>query len=265
MIKIRRSTERGHANHGWLDTYHTFSFADYFDPEWMRFRALRVLNEDRVDGGTGFDAHPHRDMEILTIPLAGALAHRDSTGGEGVLRAGEVQRMTAGTGVVHSEKNASATEPVRFLQIWLHPERVGLPPSYEQRAFPLDERRGRWRLLAARHPKDALTIHQDVSVYATVLAPGEGVEHTLAPGRSAWLHVIEGSATVNGETLAGGDAAAFTDESRIAVRAASDRVGGTLPTGAVPETSVRGGPHARDAGVRTRRNPNAHALLFDLA
>lgn len=220
MIGRRPANERGHANHGWLDTYHTFSFANYYDPAHMGFRTLRVINEDRVQPGRGFGAHPHRDMEILTYVLEGALEHRDSMGHHGVIRAGEVQRMSAGTGVIHSEHNASPRELVHFLQIWIEPAEDGLPPSYEQRAFPAEAKRGTLRLIAGPDGRDgAVTIHQDARVYAALLEPGEQVAHPLAPGRHAWLHVVTGAVDLNGTALGTGDGAAVSDERDLAVAA----------------------------------------------
>src|SRR5512141_1396458 len=184
MITVRRSQDRGHFDHGWLDTRHTFSFAGYQDPAHMGFRALRVINEDRVKPGQGFGTHGHRDMEIISYVLSGALAHRDSTGGGGILRPGEVQRMSAGTGVRHSEFNGSEREPVHFLQIWVVPDRAGHAPSYEQRAYPEDERRGKLRLIASPDGAEGSTIlHQDARVFACLLEPGAGVSHVMAPDR----------------------------------------------------------------------------------
>jgi redox-sensitive bicupin YhaK (pirin superfamily) len=223
MITVRRSEDRGHFDHGWLDTRHTFSFAGYRDPDQMGFRALRVINEDRVKPGEGFGRHGHRDMEILSWVLGGALAHRDSTGGGGVLRPGELQRMTAGTGVEHSEFNGSEREEVHFLQIWILPDRPGHAPSYEQRTFPEAERRGKLRLVASPDGAEGSTaIHRDVRVYATLLAPGERVAHALAPGRGAWVQVARGAATVNGVALRAGDGAAALDEARVELEAGSD-------------------------------------------
>ncbi|MGH7724940.1 MAG: pirin family protein [Candidatus Eiseniibacteriota bacterium] len=220
MITLRKAGERGHADHGWLDTRHAFSFSDYYDPEHMGFRTLRVINEDRVRGGAGFPPHGHRDMEILSYVLEGGLEHRDSTGTGSVIRPGEVQRMSAGTGVTHSEANASRTEEVHFLQIWIVPEVRGGKPGYEQKAFPLDERRGRLRLVASRDGSDgSLTIRQDAKLYATVLGGGERVTHELAPGRAAWLQVARGSVTLNGQSLAQGDGAAIEDESALRIEA----------------------------------------------
>lgn len=225
MITIRKSDERGHFDHGWLDTYHTFSFGDYYDPEHMGFRSLRVVNEDRVAPGQGFGAHPHRDMEIVTIVLSGGIAHQDSLGHGETLRPGEVQRMTAGRGVVHSEFNASKTEPLHLIQIWIRPERTGLEPGYEQKAFPESERRGRFRVVASRDAREgSLTIHQDASIHVADVAKGVSVSYPIAPDRHAFLHVIRGSVTVNGgtETLGAGDAAAISGEKGVTVAASSD-------------------------------------------
>jgi len=213
VITVRRSEERGHFDHGWLDTRHTFSFAGYHDPEHMGFRALRVINEDRVKPGQGFGTHGHRDMEILSYVLSGVLAHRDSTGALGELRPGELQRMSAGTGIMHSEFNGSAQEPVHFLQIWILPDRPGHRPSYEQKTFPAAERRGRLRLVASPDGADGSTVlHQDTRVLAALLRPGEAVEHALADGRHAWVQVARGGVEVNGVALAAGDGAAASGE-----------------------------------------------------
>jgi len=218
MITIRKAEDRGHFDHSWLDTRHTFSFAAYRDEAHMGFRDLRVINEDRVKPGEGFGRHGHRDMEILSYVLEGALAHEDSTGGKGVLRPGEVQRMTAGTGVTHSEFNASRDEPVHFLQIWILPDRAGHRPSYEQRSFPDSEKRGRLRLVASPDGAgDALTIHQDARVYATILDTGEAVRLALAPSRHAWVQVARGELLVNGAALGAGDGASISGEREIVV------------------------------------------------
>jgi quercetin 2,3-dioxygenase len=218
MITRRPSAERGHFDHGWLDTFHTFSFADYHDPAHMGFRALRVINEDRVAPGRGFGTHPHSDMEIVTFVLAGALAHADSMGTGSTIRPGDVQRMSAGTGVTHSEFNASRSEPVHLMQIWILPERRGLRPEYEQKAFPEAERRGRLRLIVSRDGADgSVTLHQDARIYATVLASGERVTHPLASGRSAWVQVASGAVRVNGTALAAGDGAAVTAETALEI------------------------------------------------
>jgi redox-sensitive bicupin YhaK (pirin superfamily) len=218
MIRVRNAAERGHFDHGWLDTWHTFSFADYYDPDHLGFRALRVINDDRVQPGAGFGMHGHRDMEIVTYVLEGALEHRDSLGNGSVLRAGELQRMTAGTGVRHSEFNPSATAPVHLYQIWLLPERKGLQPSYEQRPFAEAERRGRLRLVASPDGADgSLTIRQDARLYLSALQGGETVPHALGPGRHAWLQVLRGRVTLNGQSLSAGDGAAVSDEGRLEI------------------------------------------------
>jgi quercetin 2,3-dioxygenase len=218
MITVRPSAARGHAQHGWLDSRHTFSFADYQDPAHMGFRSLRVINEDRVQPGRGFPPHSHRDMEIITYVLSGSLEHKDSLGNGSVIRHGEVQRMTAGTGVTHSEYNPSPTESVHFLQIWILPERNGLPAGYEQQA--LDAAGGRLRLVASPDGRDgSLVVHQDAAVLAARLAPDERVEHRLRPGRHAWLQVATGALEVNGTALHQGDGAAIGDESQLGIRA----------------------------------------------
>ena len=209
-ISIRLAKDRGHANHGWLDTFHTFSFADYRDARHMGWGPLRVINEDRVAPATGFPTHAHRDMEIITYVLEGALEHRDSLGTGSVIRPGEVQRMTAGTGVRHSEYNASKTEPVHLLQIWIEPAQTGLPPGYEQKTFPDADKRGRLRLIASSDGRDgSVTINQDAAVYATVLAPEQRITHALARRRRGWLQVARGTLTLNGQALAHGDGAAI--------------------------------------------------------
>lgn len=211
MMTIRQAGERGHANHGWLDTFHTFSFADYFDPDHHHYRALRVINEDWVAPGQGFPPHAHADMEIITYILEGALQHKDSTGTEGVIRPGDVQRMSAGTGVVHSEFNASKKDEVHLLQIWIFPERRGLAPGYEQKRF--DDRANVLRLIASPDAKDgSLTIHQDARVYASVLEKGKSVRHELAAGRGAWLQVARGALELNGKALKAGDGASVEGE-----------------------------------------------------
>lgn len=209
-MRIRRAQERGYADHGWLRSFHTFSFADYYDPDHMGFFALRVINEDRVEAGRGFGRHGHRDMEILSYVLEGALAHSDSMGNGSVIRPGEVQRMSAGTGVMHAEMNGSKVEEVHFLQIWLLPDRKGHAPGYEQKLFPAEEKRGRLRLVASSDGREgSVTIHQDASLYAALLDGAESVEHRLAAGRAAWLHVARGAVRVNGAPLSAGDAAAM--------------------------------------------------------
>ena len=218
MITVRKSKDRGTGRHGWLTTHHTFSFANYYDEKHMGFRDLRVINEDTVSPGRGFGAHHHDNMEIISIVMEGALAHRDSTGGDGVLRRGEVQRMSAGTGVVHSEFNGSDTEPVHFFQIWMMPEKDGIKPGYEQKLFPEEERRGRLRLLVAPGGKDgALNIHQNALLYSAILDDGDRVEHKLDTGRGAWLQVARGSVDLNGVTLEQGDGAAIENETTLTI------------------------------------------------
>src|SRR5688572_20268943 len=205
MIHVRKAEDRGRADHGWLDSRHTFSFADYHDPHYMGFRTLRVINEDRVRPGEGFGTHPHRDMEILSYVIEGALEHKDNIGTSSVIRPGEVQRMTAGTGVLHSEFNPSRKEPVHFLQIWILPEKKGLKPGYEQKMFADGERRNRLRLVASRDRRDgSLSIHQDAELYATLLDSGRTVVHPLAPGRHAWVQVVRGAVALNGRPLHAG-------------------------------------------------------------
>ena len=220
---VRRGKERGHANHGWLDTWHTFSFADYHDPAFMGFRVLRVINEDTVAPGRGFPAHGHRDMEIISYVLEGALEHRDSLGTGSVIRPGDVQRMSAGTGVRHSEFNGSPTEPVHFLQIWIEPAVSGIAPGYEQKTFPEAEKLGRLRLVASPDGADgSLTIHQDVRVYATRLPAGGEVVLRLAPGRHAWVQVARGAVTVTGQRLAHGDGVAISGQTELPIVADVD-------------------------------------------
>lgn len=220
MLTIRKSAERGHANHGWLDTYHTFSFDTYRDPAHMGFKSLRVINEDRVEGGQGFGTHPHRDMEIVTYVLEGALEHKDSMGSGGQIKPGDVQRMSAGTGVTHSEFNASPTVPVHLLQIWLLPEKRGITPSYEQKRFTEAERHNRLRLVASRDARDgSVLVQQDVSLYAALLDPNQVLRHNLAPGRSAWVQVAKGAIRLNGTALSAGDGAAVTDETTLTLDA----------------------------------------------
>ena len=213
MITLRRAGERGHFDHGWLNTYHTFSFAGYYDPTQMGFRALRVINQDIVQPKEGFPTHPHRDMEIVTYVLEGALEHKDSMGNGGVIRPGEVQRMSAGTGLTHSEYNHSGSEPVHFLQVWIQPDESGFAPSYDQKAFAADKLRGRLRLVASRTGREGSVSYQtDTDLYATLLAPGQTVTHPLRPGRHAWLHVARGAVQMNGLELAAGDGAAVSGE-----------------------------------------------------
>ncbi|HEX9296017.1 MAG TPA: pirin family protein [Polyangiaceae bacterium] len=223
MMTIRAAEERGHANHGWLDSYHTFSFADYYDAEQMGFRSLRVINDDRVSPGQGFGTHPHRDMEIISYVLEGSLEHRDSMGTGSVIKPGDVQRMSAGTGVLHSEFNPSKNEPVHFLQIWLLPGQRGIQPSYEQKTFAPDERRARLRVVVSPDARDgSLGVHTDAVVYAGLFQNSETVELPLAPGRHAWVHVARGRARVNGSELKTGDGAAISDEALLRVEGVDD-------------------------------------------
>ncbi len=223
MIALRPADERGHANHGWLDTHHTFSFASYHDPDHMGFRQLRVLNEDRVEAGAGFGAHPHRDMEIISYVIDGAMEHRDSMGNGSVIRQGDVQRMSAGTGVVHSEFNHFASDPLHFFQIWIEPERQGLTPGYEQMAIDWERARGALQLIASPEGgAGTLTIHQDVRLYAARPAPGKEVVHRLAPGRHAWLQIARGAVSLNQTELRAGDGAAVSEESELTIRAGEE-------------------------------------------
>jgi redox-sensitive bicupin YhaK (pirin superfamily) len=216
MKSLRTAAERGHANHGWLDTFHSFSFADYYDPAHMGFGALRVINEDRVQPGGGFGMHGHRDMEIITYPLAGKLEHKDSMGNGSVIVPGDVQRMSAGTGILHSEYNPSRDEPVHFLQIWIEPDVRGVAPTYEQRHVPADEKRARLRLIASPDGQDgSVRIHQNAQVFASLLDGDDRVGHELAKDRRAYVHVARGAVRVNGQALEAGDALAFSGESRV--------------------------------------------------
>lgn len=218
MLQIRHHDQRGVADFGWLYSQHSFSFGHYYDPAHMGFGPLRVINDDRVTGGAGFDTHGHRDMEIISYVLEGALEHKDSIGTGSVIRPGEVQRMSAGSGIMHSEYNHSQEAPVHFLQIWVLPERQGLSPDYEQKAFPEAERQGKLRLVGSRDGREgSVTIHQDVDLYSTLLAPGETVSHTPQPGRKLWVQVARGEITLNGETLVEGDGAAVADEPTLAL------------------------------------------------
>ncbi len=220
MITLRASADRGHFDHGWLDARHSFSFGEYSDPRHDGFRSLRVLNEDRVQPGRGFPTHGHADMEILSFVIAGALSHQDSMGNGSVIRPGDVQRMSAGTGVTHSERNDSASEITHLLQVWIRPERRGLRPSYEQRTFPEAERRNALRLVASPDGRDSsVTVAQDVFVLASTLERGVAVEHALRPGRAAWLQVIRGRVDANGCAATAGDGVAFTDEASVRVTA----------------------------------------------
>jgi len=223
MITVRKSQERGHARHGWLESYHTFSFAGYHDPRQMGFRDLRVINEDRVQPRRGFGEHSHRDMEIVSYVLDGALEHRDSLGTGSVIRPGDVQRMSAGTGVTHSEQNPSPDALVHFLQIWILPERDGLAPSYEQKHFPSEERRGTLRLVASRDGRTgSIRLNQDVDLFATLLGEGDVVAHTLRPGRHAWVQLARGRCELNGIPLESGDGAAVSEEASLRLAGATD-------------------------------------------
>ncbi len=219
MMKIRKANERGHAEHGWLDTYHTFSFADYYDPQWIGFRNLRVINDDLVMPGMGFGTHPHRDMEIITYILSGALEHKDSMGNGRVIRPGEVQYMAAGTGVQHSEFNPSKDEAVHLLQIWILPERKGLTPRYAEKSMK-DVATGTLHLVTSKTGRDeSIAINQDADLWLAKLDAGNRVTHKLASGRHAWVHVAEGEVSLNGKKLSGGDAAALSEESAVEVSA----------------------------------------------
>jgi redox-sensitive bicupin YhaK (pirin superfamily) len=223
MITIRPANERGGGNHGWLNTKHTFSFADFWDPKWMGFRSLRVINEDRVAPNTGFPTHPHRDMEIITYVLAGKLEHKDSLGTGSVILPGDGQRMSAGSGIRHSEFNPSPNESVHFLQIWIHPEKAAIPPSYEQKSFPEAEKRGKLRTIASQDGKDgSVKINQDASLYVSLLKPAEEVNHEFAAGRFGWLQVARGAVELNGKKLIQGDGAAISDEKTLTIKGAED-------------------------------------------
>ena len=223
MITVRRGSERGISKFSWLDSRHTFSFGDYYDPKHMGFSELRVINEDRVDLGAGFPTHSHRDMEIITYVLAGALAHKDSTGTSSVIRAGDVQRMSAGTGISHSEYNPSKTEPVHFLQIWIIPKETGLRPGYEQRSFDLNQKRGSWVLVAAPDARDgSVKIHQDTELYLAAVSKGQELSYRLKPGRQAWLQVTRGAAALDGTSLAAGDGAAVSKQDLLQIESSDD-------------------------------------------
>jgi len=223
MMTLRPREDRGTARTGWLDSRHSFSFGHYFDPGHMGFRALRVINEDRMIPGSGFPTHGHSDMEIISYVLEGGLAHEDTTGTKALIRPGEVQRMTAGTGIRHSEFNASKTEPVHFLQIWILPERDGLAPGYEQRAFSDEEKRGTWRLVASRDGREgSVTVHQDVDLYASLLGEGERLAFDLRPGRHAWLQVARGQIRLDGNLMKEGDGLAVSDVPHIEIESAAD-------------------------------------------
>ncbi len=222
MLTIRNADDRGHADHGWLDSHHTFSFANYYDPAHMGFRALRVINDDRVAGGKGFGAHPHRDMEIISYVLEGALAHKDSTGNGGVIRPGDVQKMSAGRGVTHSEMNPEKA-PVHFLQIWLMPTEKGIAPSYDQKSFPDADKRGKLRVVASPDGRDdSIVIHADAVVHAGLFDAGETTELALATDRHAWVHVARGHVRLNGQELVEGDGAALSNEDKVAIEGIAD-------------------------------------------
>lgn len=223
MLAVRKAEERGRSRISWLDSYHTFSFSDYYDPNAMGFRSLRVINDDTVAPAGGFGTHGHRDMEIITYVLEGALEHADSLGTGSVIRPGDVQKMSAGSGIRHSEFNQSKTDPVHFLQIWIVPDRSGVEPGYQQLHFPRDAKLGKLLLVASNEKRDGLIhIQQDAKLYVTVLEANQRVEHTLASGRHAWIHVARGSATVNGHVLRAGDGAAITDERKIEISGAPE-------------------------------------------
>jgi quercetin 2,3-dioxygenase len=220
MMNIRKANERGHANHGWLDTYHTFSFADYYDPQWMGFRSLRVINDDLVMPGMGFGTHPHRDMEIITYVLSGALEHKDSMGNGRVIRAGEVQYMAAGTGIQHSEFNPAKDEAVHLLQIWIQPDRMGVKPRYAERSLK-NAPTGQLHLVASKSGREgSISIHQDADLWLAKLETGQRLTHQLNADRNGWLHVAEGEVTLNGKSLSGGDAAAVNGETVLEIGAA---------------------------------------------
>jgi quercetin 2,3-dioxygenase len=219
MMSLRKANERGHANHGWLDSHFTFSFADYHDPKHMGFRSLRVINDDIIHGGGGFGMHPHRDMEIISVVLSGALQHKDSMGNGSIIRPGQVQYMAAGTGVMHSEFNPSPTEPAHLLQIWIMPDKKGAKPNYAEKSFS-DAPVGKFNLITSKTGRDgSIAINQDADLYVGKFNGGENVTHTLQPGRHAWLHVAEGELTVNGQKLSAGDAVALSDEHVIKLAA----------------------------------------------
>ena len=222
MIKIRRSNERGHIEHGWLDTFHTFSFGDYYDTDYEGFRSLRVINEDYVEAANGFGKHPHRDMEIITYVVEGELEHNDSMGNGSIIRPGDVQRMSAGRGIIHSEKNPSKEQRVHLLQIWILPEKIGIEPGYEQKHFADHEKKNRLRMVASRDGKDgSVTIHQDARLYSGILESNVELEHRLAVGRHAWIQVIKGEVLLNGNSLNSGDGAAVSEETALKLKAKS--------------------------------------------
>jgi redox-sensitive bicupin YhaK (pirin superfamily) len=218
MITLRKSADRGHANHGWLDSHHTFSFADYYDEKEMGFSDLRVINEDSVQPGQGFSTHSHRDMEIVSYVLEGALEHKDSIGNGSVIRPGDVQRMSAGTGIRHSEYNASAKEFVHFLQIWIEPKAKNLPPSYEQKYFPIEQKTGKLKLIVSEGGREgSVHINQDVSIYAGVLEPRDKLTHQVVPVRHTYLHLVHGQIKINGVMMETGDGAKITGEQKLEI------------------------------------------------
>jgi quercetin 2,3-dioxygenase len=218
MLTLRKSEERGHANHGWLDSYHTFSFASYYDPAHMGFRALRVINQDRVSAGMGFGTHPHKDMEIISYVLEGSLEHKDSMGNGSTIVPGEVQRLSAGTGMTHSEANHSKTDRVHFLQIWILPNQTGIEPSYEQKMFSKEEKLNKLRLVASHDGRDgSVLVHQDVNLYATAITPGNQVDYTVPSDRYAWVQVARGTATLNGQPLKEGDGVAISEPGSLSI------------------------------------------------
>jgi quercetin 2,3-dioxygenase len=249
MITIRTHDRRGRTKFDWLDSSHTFSFGDYNDPDHMGFRTLRVINDDYVEPGRGFSPHSHRDMEIISLVLDGGLEHKDNTGTSSVIRPGDVQRMSAGTGITHSEWNHSKTEDVHFLQVWILPDTRGLAPGYEQKSIPEETRRGRLVLLASRDGRDgSVSLHQDVALFGARLDPGQSIIHAPAPGRHAWVHVARGALALNGRPLVAGDGAAVSDETRL-----------TIVGAAAPKSSALG----RQAEAAAY--PFADVLVFDLA
>ncbi len=223
MMTIRRSFERGIANHGWLNSHHTFSFGGYYDAQFMGFGPLRVINEDRVQPGEGFPTHGHSDMEIISYVVEGGLEHKDTLGTGSIIRPGDVQRMSAGSGIRHSEYNASTDDPVHFLQIWIMPEKNGIAPSYEQKAYPDAEKTGQWRLVGSNDGRDgSVIIHQDVALYSTLLPAGKTVDHATTKDRLIWIQAVKGEFELGGETLAAGDGAAISDKELISITAAKD-------------------------------------------
>jgi len=226
MIQVRRAKERGHADHGWLNTFHSFSFSDYYDPKFMGFRSLRVINEDWVQPGYGFPTHPHRDMEIITVVLEGSLEHKDSMGTGSVIRPGEVQKMSAGTGVRHSEFNHSKSEPVHLYQIWILPEKEGITPMYEQKAIPAEEKQGKLKLVASPsggNGSSAVKLYQDAELFTTQLAKSDSVEYELNDKRYAWIQVARGAVNVNGQELKAGDGAAVSQEKKLQITGSADQ------------------------------------------